>query len=315
MTTTTSTPAPTTPSPQRLAVDVVIATRHRPEMVREAIAAVAAQTYAGTIRCLVVHDGTDPDPALARVDATRPVTVLANNHSPGLAGSRNTGVRAGDAPYVAFCDDDDLWMPDKVALQVSRLERDGVSTVVTGVRVRYAERCVERVPRPDDLCAATLARHRVMAAHPSTVLVRRSALLGPIGLFDEAIPGSYGEDYDWILRAVGADRVAVVESALVDVRWGASQFSRQWQTIIDALDYLLAKHPVFHTDPRAVGRLRGQQAFATAALRQGGAAGAIARTLHLAPTERRAYLAGAVALRLMSADRVLDLVNRRGHGI
>jgi glycosyltransferase involved in cell wall biosynthesis len=299
----------------RPAVDVVIATRHRPVMVREAIAAVGAQDYAGPVRCLVVHDQTEPDAGLASADPDRPVVVLGNHGTPGLAGSRNTGVWSGTAPYVAFCDDDDLWRRDKVSRQVALLEQEGVDTVVTGVRVHYRDHTVDRVPRPDDLRAEVLARHRVMAAHPSTVLVRRSALEGDIGPFDEAIPGSFGEDYDWMLRAVAVGPVAVVEAALVDVRWGSSQFSRQWQTIVDALDYLLAKHPVFQGDPRAVARLHGQQAFALAALHRSSSVPAVARTLRHAPTEPRAYLAAAVALRLVSADRVLDLVNRRGRGI
>ncbi|CAN5642936.1 hypothetical protein BH11ACT8_BH11ACT8_16230 [soil metagenome] len=299
----------------RPAVDVVIATHNRPALVREAIAAVGAQTYDGPIHCHVVHDRTDPDESLTRDDPLRSVRVLRNTATPGLAGSRNTGLRAGAAPFVAFCDDDDLWRPTKVAQQVDLLCSEAVDTVVSGVTVHYLGKQVERLPRAEDLSASTLARHRVMAAHPSTVLVRRTALLVDIGLCDEAIPGGYGEDYDWILRAVAAGRVGVLETSLVDVRWGSSQFSRQWQTIVDALEYLLAKHPVFSRDPRAVGRVHGQQAFAVAAQHQGGSMRAIARTLQVAPAEPRAYLAAAVALRLVSADRVLTAVNRRGRGI
>lgn len=302
-------------TPSHPDVDVVIATRHRPAMLREAVSAVAAQTYPGTIRCLVVHDGTPPDQALRVPDGRRPVTVVANRCAPGLAGARNTGVRHGSGRLVAFCDDDDLWAADKIERQVGLLHREAAAAVVTGITVVHGDRRVTRVPRPDELTAATLARRRVMAAHPSTVLVERTALEDDIGLFDEAIPGSYGEDYDWILRAIASGPVAVVEAPLVDVRWGSSQFSRQWRTIADALDYLVAKHPVLRADRRALGRISGQRAFALAALHEGGAASAVARCLRLAPTEPRGYLAAAVALRLVSADRVLHTVNRRGRGI
>ncbi len=80
-------------------------------------------------------------------------------------------------------------------------------------------------------------------------MVRRDALLGPIGLVDEEIPGSYAEDFDWILRAAEAGRIAVVERDLVNVRWGQSLFSRNWQTIIDAVDYVLAKHAELRDRP------------------------------------------------------------------
>ena len=68
-----------------------------------------------------------------------------------------------------------------------------------------------------------------------TILVTREAIQGPIGLVDEHIPGSYAEDYDWILRAALAGPIAVVEEPLVRVRWGQSLFSSRWQTIIEAL--------------------------------------------------------------------------------
>ena len=47
-----------------------------------------------------------------------------------------------------------------------------------------------------------------MEAHASSVLVRRSALEGAIGLIDEQLPGSYGEDFDWLIRAWFKNRAA-----------------------------------------------------------------------------------------------------------
>jgi glycosyltransferase involved in cell wall biosynthesis len=296
-------------------IDVVIATHRRPELLRRAIEGVTGQTYPGVIRCLVVFDQSSPDHSLVRTDAHRPVEVLTNTRAPGLAGARNSGILAGEGDLVAFCDDDDVWLPDKASLQVRKLAERAEPTSVTGIIVEYDGRSIPRVPDPRDLTLATLARTRVMAAHPSSVMVRRDVLVHEIGLVDEEIPGSYGEDFDWILRAAQVGGFAVVTEPLVRVMWGGSQFSRQWQTIIDAIDYGLAKHPVFHEDPRALGRLYGRRAFALAALGSREALPAVARTLRVAPTERRAWLAAAVALHLVSANRLMDLAHRRGHGI
>ena len=316
-------PADLASSPEpssRPTVDVVIATHHRPELLRAAISAVREQTYEGTIRCFVVHDQSPTDPSLVESSARRSVEVMPNSRRPGLAGARNTGIMAGCGDLVAFCDDDDAWLPQKVALQVAALEGSTAATSVTGIIVDYRDRQVERIPAACDLTVATLARRRVMAAHPSTVMVRRSALLGPIGagligLVDEDIPGSFGEDYDWILRAAEAGGFAVVPAPLVLVRWGGSQFSRQWPTIVEAIDHLLGKHQAFHDDPRALGRLYGQRAFALAAMHAPTAMKAAALTLRTSPLERRGYLAAAVAMHLVSADRVLDLAHRRGRGV
>ena len=102
---------------------------------------------------------------------------MTNERSPGLAGGRNSGILAGSAPLVAFCDDDDEWLPTKVEKQVAALLADPTAiTAVTGIIVMYADSEVPRVPRAEDMTLKQLVRNRVMEAHPSTVMVRRDAL-------------------------------------------------------------------------------------------------------------------------------------------
>lgn len=296
-------------------VDVVVATRDRPELLALALTGIWNQDYPGHVTIHVVFDQTAPEKGLEGRSGNREARVLTNLRTPGLAGARNSGILAGSGDLVAFCDDDDSWEPAKLRLQVDRLLEAGADTAVTGIVVQYADHAVERVPRADDLALERLVRNRVMEAHPSTVLVRRAALEGPIGLVDEAIPGSYGEDFDWIIRAARHGRIAVAAQPLVRVRWGQSMFSRNWQTIVDAIDYGLVKTPEFRADPLALGRLYGRRAFALAALGRREALPAAVRTLRVSPREKRAYLAAAVALHLVSAERLLDLAHRRGHGI
>lgn len=308
-------PVPTSEDVPQPDVDVVIATRDRPELLRRAVEAVWDQDYRGQVTVHVVFDGTAPDPALERVGRGRRVRVLTNDRSPGLAGARNCGILAGRAELVGFCDDDDTWRPEKLRRQVRVLRAAGADTVVSGIEVEYGDRTVVRIPEPADLALGTLVRRRVMEAHPSTVLVRRIALTGPIGLVDEGIPGSYGEDFDWIIRAARHGTIAVAPEPLVRVLWGQSLFARNWQTMVEAIDYGLRKTPEFSADPLALGRLYGRRAFALAALGRPDALPAVVRTLRVSPREKRAYLAAAVALHLVSADRLLDLAHRRGRGI
>lgn len=155
-----------------------------------------------------------------------------------------------------------------------------------------------------------------MPAHPSSVLVRRDALVTSIGLVDENIPGSFAEDYDWILRAALAGPICVVEQPLVRVLWGQSLFTGRWATVIEALDYLVEKFPQFEADPKALARIRGQQAFGYAALgRRREALQRIWRTIRLNPLERRAYVSVPVALGLVKPETVMAALHRRGHGI
>jgi glycosyltransferase involved in cell wall biosynthesis len=297
-------------------VDVIIATHNRPQLLRAALDAALGQTYRGRIACTVVFDRSKPNHSLELQTADRSVRVITNQRSAGLAGARNSGIEAGSGDLVAFCDDDDEWLPTKIEKQVELLQSSSALTCVTGIIVEYEDRQVHRIPTSVAVQLGALVRNRTMEAHPSTVLVRRAALLGPIGLVDEEIPGSYGEDFDWILRAAESGSVAVVEEPLVRVRWGQSLFSRKWQTIVDAIDYMIAKHPAFSADRRALGRLLGRRSFALAALgRRSEALSSARRTLRSWPAERRAYLAVAVALGLVSSERLMRTAHRRGHGI
>ena len=298
-------------------VSVIIATRDRPQLLAKAIEAVRVQDHPGRVECVVVFDQAEPDTALVRDDPLRPVVVVANDRTPGLAGARNSGAAASSGELLAFCDDDDAWLPEKLRLQIGRLAETSADVAVSGIHVSYGDKTITRVPRPEDVTHAELLRRRVMEAHPSTVVVRRAAFFDKIGPVDEEIPGSFAEDYDWMLRAAAAGPIAVVSEPLVTVLWGqTSHFNRKWRTISDALQYLLRKHPGFADDPRGLARVQGQIAFAHAALGERAAARTWAvRTLRNSWRERRAYLALLVSLRVLSADRVLRLAHATGRGI
>lgn len=299
-------------------VSVVVATRDRKELLRKTLTAIDHQDYPGVVETLVVHDQSEPDPDLVVDDERRPVRVLRNTRTPGLAGGRNSGILAATGSLVAFCDDDDTWLPDKLTRQVRSLQASGADVGVSGIVICYGEKEITRVPRKDDLSLAELGRRRVTEAHPSTVVVRRAALLDGIGLVDEEIPGSYGEDYDWIIRAAEHGPIDVLEEPTVRVLWSRthSYFSKRWALIIEAIDYLLAKHPVLSSDRRGLAGHYARKAFGYAALGQrSDAVRWAARAVRLSPRELRSYLAVAVASGLVSADQVQRVAHHRGKGI
>ncbi len=300
------------------AVTVVIATRNRPEMVREAIAAVWSQEYAGPIEVLVVFDQSEPDLDLAAEGDQRSTRVITNTRSPGLAGARNSGIEATTTPFVAFCDDDDYWLPHKLHEQMALAEQHPDAGLITcGIQVVYSDEDHPRVLERDLVSFEDLLEDRHTELHPSTFLFRRDALVGAIGLVDEAVPGGFGEDYDLLLRAARAHPIVNLRQPAVVVRWGGqSFFFQRWATMAEGLTWMLQRYPEFETSPRGSARLRGQIAFAQAAQHQpkvalGWARGAIARNWR----EPRAYLAVAVAARVVTPARVMQTLHRRGRGI
>lgn len=296
---------------------VVISTHARPVEVREAVGAVRDQTWDGPIETIVVYDKADPDPELERDDPLRPVRVMKNHRTPGLQGSRNSGAEAAGAPVLGFCDDDDMWMPTKAAAQLELLESDGVTASTTGMRLVSPEGETDRLTGSSQLTFTDLLSSRHIEANMVTAMVTADAFWNVIGPMDEEIPGGYGEDYDWVLRAARHSPIAVVDSPQVLIRWnGDSTFRQDWATIDEALGYLLAKFPEFDDVPAGKARLEGQRAFARAA--QGDRRDALRQSratmrLHLA--EPRAWIAVVVAAGLVSPTRVLQLLSGRGRGI
>lgn len=308
-------------------VSVVIATRNRPVLLARAITRVMEQDYTGDLECVIVFDQSEPHdievavPSSAgtpRSPGDRSLRLVRNTErAPGLAGARNTGVLASGGEIIAFCDDDDEWLPTKLTRQIAAMvAAPGAEVATTGINVVYEDRTTERLFPAERITLSDLLRSRVMEAHPSTVIVTRAAF-DRIGFVDEHIPGSYAEDYEWLLRAARATEILAVPEALVNVHWHqSSYFSDRWKMIVDALTYLLELVPEFEREPAGLARITGQIALASAAAGDGAAARAWARrTMRHNWRERRAYLALAVSTRLVKIETVQKMAHAAGKGL
>jgi glycosyltransferase involved in cell wall biosynthesis len=299
-------------------VSVVVPTRDRPELLRSAIAAILGQEYPGSIEVVVTFDQAEPDLSLEVSDPHRRVRVISNTRTQGLAGNRNTGILATTGELVAFCDDDDEWLPGKLAAQVQALQAvPGAEFVASGIQVQYTDHKIDRVLSADRITLQMLLRDRLTELHPSTFLMSRDAVVNGFGLVDEEIPGSYAEDYEFLLRAAKRVPLVNIDVPYVIVRWHAkSYFSQRWEMISKALQWLLERYPEFATEPAGEARVAGQIAFARAASGERREAMRWARrTLRSNIREPRAYLAMVVASRVVKPDTVLRALHKRGRGI
>ncbi len=298
-------------------VSVVVPTRDRPRLLERALTSILAQTYPGPIELLVVFDGTTPSlPSLDTVP-NREVRALSNERTSGLAGARNSGVEAAKGALIAFCDDDDEWLPEKLEIQLELMRRLDAMTVTSGITIAYRGRRHDRIPASETVSFRELLRSRRAEIHPSTIVVDRRAMIERIGLVDERIPGSYAEDWEWLLRATRAGTVATARRPLAVVHWHASSyFSGRWEMIVAALTYLLEQYPEFEEEPKGLARVYGLLAFASAAAGHGHEAGRWARrAVDLDARQPRAYLALLVRAKLVRPDVLLRVAHRFGRGI
>lgn len=121
-------------------VSVIIPTYNRPERAIRAVDSVRAQTYRA-LEVVVVDDRSDASCQRALRDALwsrDKVRLYVNDGPKGCAGARNVGLEAAKGAYAAFLDDDDEYLPTKIAAQVNELaSRPGVDVIVAGSRTEW----------------------------------------------------------------------------------------------------------------------------------------------------------------------------------
>ncbi len=297
-------------------VGVVIPTRNRPEMLDRAIAAVEAQDYPGEVRTVVVFDQTTPDYMLARA-GDRPVMVLVNCRTPGLAGARNTGILGLNTDLVAFCDDDDVWAPKKLRRQVRYLGKGEFATCA--MNVRFDDTLTPRLAGTGKVGVDELVRSRMAMLHASSFLIRRSSLGegAGLGLVAEDAPGSQNEDWDLLLRAAKRAPIRHLDEPLIEVAWGrTSFFAHQYDTKISSLRWMMDRHPEIGRDGVGAGRVYGQLACWSAA--RGDRSGAVhwvRQAVRSNWREPRAAIALAALSGAVRVETVLGALHRRGRGI
>jgi glycosyltransferase involved in cell wall biosynthesis len=168
---------------------------------------------------IVVDDGSTDETAEV-VRAHGAVRYLRHEVNRGASAARNAGLAAAGGQYVAFLDDDDLWLPHKLRVQVDALSRDpSVGLVYSQVLVqtRHGD-FVWPSFTPEGSVLQVLLRTPFL--NMDAVLLRRE-VLDAAGRFDEDL--RFFEDTDFWLRVVAVTRVRYVRGVVAVYRLVADQ--------------------------------------------------------------------------------------------
>lgn len=200
-------------------VSVVIPVHDMGRYVGDALRSVFAQDYR-PIEVIVVDDGSTDDTA----DVARSFADVDYLYQPqqGVAAARNAGIARSRGQLVAFLDADDLWAPNKLALQARWL----LEHTETGYVAAHFRNFLEAgVARPAWVTEEQLVEDQ-QGGVPN--LVARRSVFERIGVFDPAHKS--GSDLDWVLRARDAGiGAAILPHVLFFRRIHASNHSYQWR--------------------------------------------------------------------------------------
>ena len=229
-------------------VSAIITTHNRKELLKKAIDSVLSQTYLD-IECIVVDDaGTDNTKEyIDDYIISDKVNYIYITESMGGNHARNVGILASHGDYIAFLDDDDEWLPNKIEKQVAAMNDPEVGFVYCGAireknfdpETRYSlpldnKRCLD-----GDISKEVLIR---IIATTSTIMIKHS-VLNEVGFFDEQL--KFWQEYELSIRALQTCKSKCIRENLILYRILETDKNRLSNRIAgweEAVKYIEEKH-------------------------------------------------------------------------
>jgi glycosyltransferase involved in cell wall biosynthesis len=201
-------------------VSVIIATHNRVQLVKEAIDSVLAQSKQ-VKEIIVVDDGsTDSTRNLLTNYGERIKAVYGTGE--GASAARNRGLRLASGEWIAFLDDDDVWLKEKIERQMAIADQSPGLGLIYCSDYAVNERLdvlYTRSPQADhrgDVFERLLIRNFIFT---SCVVARRDAI-EKVGYMDTAL--HFAEDWDLWLRIAAYYPVDFAAEPLVLYRQSVS---------------------------------------------------------------------------------------------
>ncbi len=202
-------------------ISVIIPTHNRRDMLGRSIGSVLAQTRL-PLEIIVVNDnGVAVDDIIAAHNASGIVRCVTHATNQGASAARNTGLRMARGAYIAYLDDDDMYLPTHLESTVGALQ---ASDCLFGYAL--AEYVIDdmrngelvNVGRVQPYSNVAYSRERLMISNfiPTPTWVFARALLEQVGYFDEYFAAC--EDWEWLIRAAAATDFLAVPALTVEVR-------------------------------------------------------------------------------------------------
>jgi glycosyltransferase involved in cell wall biosynthesis len=225
-----------------LIVSVIIPTYNRTDFLKLTLQSVLNQTYQN-FEIIVVDDGTPNNDNFFLCQTFEKVRYIKIENSGGPAKPRNVGIHEAKGKYIAFVDDDDMWMPNKLEKQVAVLEDNPDFGIVHCCCQVIDESGIEKkevIGRPGsldvkhgDVSMRMMGNWTLMMPTP---LIRRN-VIDKVGLFNEKIPSSL-EDVEFWTRCSFVTQFYYMDDPLAKYRVHSTNISSDTSKYLELPLYL-----------------------------------------------------------------------------
>jgi glycosyltransferase involved in cell wall biosynthesis len=198
-------------------VTAIVPTRNRRALLQRTLRTVLNQRDVA-LEVIVVDDGSteDAQPVIEALGDVR-LRLLRHDNPTGVSIARNHGAEAARGEWLAFCDDDDLWAPDKLSRQLAAARTAGRRWCYGGaVNIDVNQRIISGMAAPaPDRMRAVLPRWNQMPGGSSNVIVERE-MFRDAGAWDPTLVNL--ADWDLWIRLSRLGEPASVGRPLVGYR-------------------------------------------------------------------------------------------------
>lgn len=235
-------------------VSVIIPTYNRAHFLRLTLESIVSQTYQN-IEIFVIDDGSPNNEAEIVCKEFVRVSYCKIDNSGGPAKPRNEGVKLAKGKYLAFVDDDDIWLPNKLEKQVQILEQNpefglvhGCCEVINNEGILQGK-IVGRPGKPEvkhgDVKMRMIGNWTVMMP---TSFVRKE-VVDKVGYFNEEMPAA-GEDVEFWTRCSFETKFYYLDNPMVYYRIHNENISSQTKEYINLPLYLKNVIDFYHKTNR-----------------------------------------------------------------
>lgn len=248
----------------RIVIDIIVPTYHRYEILSEALKSVQDQTYPHW-NCWIAEDGESQKTrsTIAPFLQDKRFYYLPGEHSGTPAAPRNRAIQAGQAPYIAFLDDDDIWLPEKLEQQLAFLkQRPDCVLLGSNAWIMKENQDYHKDPLPLYFAKAPfgLVPYEKLVQDDyfinSSAVIRRSALKYS-GLQNETLhKGPDGEDHDLWLRIGPLGEMWLMSPPLLVYRDFSAKHTATPKTVMEKrLESYRTRHKIYQSALNGVGEM------------------------------------------------------------